>query len=153
MGSHTAVLQVQRCEAPHHHSVSVSSDVDWCVCRWHRPLYERCTIVVRLFSRWRPHSDNLPSSFSSVSGLRLRYRHEFWHFCRRTSSVSLASLRSAVVITVVITASATDSGLCVVAKSFPPLSKMAKSGNMSVRLRGSSYVGKTHEPLCPIRWN
>ena len=77
-------------------SVSVSSDADWCVCRWHRPLYERCTIVVRLFSRWRLHSDNLPCSFSSVSGLLLRYWHEFWHFCRIPSSVYLASLRSAV---------------------------------------------------------
>ena len=36
------------------------------------------------------------SSLSSVSGLLLRYRHEFWHFCRIPSSVYLASLRSAV---------------------------------------------------------
>ena len=54
---------------------------------------------------------------------------------------------------IVITASATDSGLCVEAKSFPPLSTMAKSGRMSVKLYGSSCIERTHEPLCPIRWN
>ena len=68
----------------HHRSVSVSSDVDWCVCRLHRPSYEHCTTVVCPLSRRLPPSSNILCSFSVVLCLRLRYPDEFWLFYRRT---------------------------------------------------------------------
>ena len=54
----------------------------------------------------------------------------------------------------VTTTSATDSGLCGDAKSFPPFIDDGKVWayvcQVVVEL---SYVGKDHQPLCPIRWN
>ena len=76
----------------------------------------------------------------------VRYRAEHTVTCRAWCTFRM-------LCAIVITASATDNGLCVEAKSFPSLSTMAKSGRMSVKLYGSSGIGRTHEPLCPIRWN